>query len=1293
MSSLQTMTSAEVKQDNFDPTVFTKGSQPGSKARFAKGRFIVKYKNEGAHAVTECAHCILANKSEFQSSTADRSDTIDRLNRKYKIKGAKRLFMKEHEWSAAKSKKRWHKKMKSIKSKFARRSKRIPKGTEVKDLSNIYIIDVPEESDIGAITEEFNADPHVEYAEPDYTYSFNYVPNDPSYNSQWAHQNIESESAWDIEKGNSGVVIAIVDSGVDYNHVDLSTNIWVNPGEISGNGVDDDGNGYIDDVRGWDFYNADNSPMDDVSHGTHCAGIAAAKGNNSIGVTGIAPNTRIMALRIGGTSGPSTVAAVEAIEYAADNGADIISNSWGGPSYSSTLNDAVEYANSLGVLLLAAAGNEDTDVSHYPSGYSKVLSVGATDQNDARAWFSSYGADVDVAAPGVNILSTIPSNGYDYVSGTSMSTPLVAGLAGLILSEDLSLTNDDIKNVLINEVDEFGVDIPAPDQLLGKGRINAFKALQSVASTYQAVILSPTGDSISSTVDITGIADGDSYSVQIGEGSNPSNWDLVGSGVQDQNNYLTTLDTTLYRDGVHTIELIVNGSAGNVSDRVYIEVDNMYIVEPNSSGSYRHGDSISLSAIVKHVNGFYALEYAHNSAPDQWSSAGLQYSKTGDTVTGTWDTSVLTDVGNYTLRLRSTYAGKDSIDDQLISIDSYQNGWPKDVGNAVRNTSPVIADIDNDGDMEVIIFASDRVYVWNYDGSLYAGWPQYIPSTIESTVAVGNIDSDSEMEIIVSASSDMYIFNHDGTLVAGPIDAGATDTTAPIIYDMNGDNKILIGLKDDRGGLAMYNPDGTVYQGFNPNITGSVNTSPAYADIVPGIPGNEIVVHSFDSVNYTDYVYLLSSDGTTLWEKAIGGGRTVSPVLGDINGDGQIEIFVASGSYPYPVSVYAWDPAGNILSGNWPVNIDVPHANLALGDINNDSKMELLFTRSGSIHDRLYAVDSTGSIVWEAIVLYPSNYGGPSIGDIDGDGAPEVVIGDHEGKLHAFNHDSTVPGGWPRVTDSRIEIVPAIGDLDGDGDVEVVSVSYHGVVSVYDLNGAYDESTMQWPMYQHDPQHSGYYSSAKPVITISGITPVNVEVGTVYTDAGATANDYLDGGITASIVTGGLPIDTSALGSYMVTYDVTDSSGNAAIQVTRIVNVVDTTAPIITLSGSTPVDVEAGTIYTDAGATANDNLDGDITSSIVTGGLPIETNAPGSYTVSYDVTDSSGNVAIQVTRTVNVVDVSFYVNPIESYGGSQDASPTVTIEDGGATLRIVGNSWKSIDFPYTITSNTVLEFD
>jgi len=177
------------------------------------------------------------------------------------------------------------------------------------------------EGDVLNAVREFSENPNVEYAEPNYLYSLDYIPNDPSYNEQWAHQNMRSEQAWDIERGDPGVVIAIVDSGVDYNHEDLATNIWANPNEIL-NGEDDDNNGYIDDIRGWDFHNEDNDPMDDQRHGTHVAGIAAGVGNNGLGISGLCPRCSIMPLKASNAAGsfPQSASA-EAVVYAADNNA------------------------------------------------------------------------------------------------------------------------------------------------------------------------------------------------------------------------------------------------------------------------------------------------------------------------------------------------------------------------------------------------------------------------------------------------------------------------------------------------------------------------------------------------------------------------------------------------------------------------------------------------------------------------------------------------------------------------------------------------------------------------------------------------------------------------------------------------------------------------------------------------------------------------------------------------------------------------------------------------------------
>lgn len=318
------------------------------------------------------------------------------------------------------------------------------------------------------------------------------MPNDPFFSNLWGMHNtgqtggkadadIDAPSAWTLNTGSASTIIAVIDTGVDYNHPDLSANMWINTGEIAGNGIDDDRNGYIDDVRGWNFVSNNNNPMDDHSHGTHCAGTAAAVGNNGVGVAGVSWTAKIMPLKFLDSSGSgSTSAAVSAILYANRMGAHVLSNSWGGGGYLQSLKDAIDASPGV---VVCASGNSglNTDSSpQYPSAYTSttIIAVAATDHNDNLASFSNYGGtSVDVGAPGVNIYSTVLSGGYGTKSGTSMATPHVAGLAGLIKSVNPTLTNLQIKSAIMNTVD-------LKSSLSGKcvtgGRINADTAVRSV---------------------------------------------------------------------------------------------------------------------------------------------------------------------------------------------------------------------------------------------------------------------------------------------------------------------------------------------------------------------------------------------------------------------------------------------------------------------------------------------------------------------------------------------------------------------------------------------------------------------------------------------------------------------------------------------------------------------------------------------------------------------------------------------------------------------------------------------
>lgn len=341
---------------------------------------------------------------------------------------------------------------------------------------------------------QLQADPEIEWAEPHYfRYTQETEPNDPSYSSQWHLPTIGAPAAWDVTAGDPNVVIAVIDTGVDWDHPDLAANIWTNAGEIPNDGNDNDENGFIDDVRGWDFVSVgsaevysgedpgppDNDPMDFHGHGTHVAGIAGAVGNNGIGLAGVCWNAKVMAVRAGykDSSGRGVLQVADiadALVYAADNGAHVINMSFGSTSPSSTERIAIDYAANQGCALIAAAGNDETAWPSYPASFNNVVSVAATsDATDVKARFSNYGLAVDVAAPGESIYSTLFNDDYGDKSGTSMASPVVAGLAALVKSAHMGWSSQSIVDQIIATANDIDAANPFFAGKLGAGRVNA----------------------------------------------------------------------------------------------------------------------------------------------------------------------------------------------------------------------------------------------------------------------------------------------------------------------------------------------------------------------------------------------------------------------------------------------------------------------------------------------------------------------------------------------------------------------------------------------------------------------------------------------------------------------------------------------------------------------------------------------------------------------------------------------------------------------------------------------------
>ncbi|MDA0713432.1 MAG: S8 family serine peptidase [bacterium] len=322
-------------------------------------------------------------------------------------------------------------------------------------------------------------------------------PNDEKFPEQWSLAKVGALGAWGKTSGSHEVIVAVIDTGADVTHQDLAANIWVNTKEIPGNNIDDDGNGFIDDINGWDFHQNDNTPDDETSaanpgHGTHCSGIIGAVGNNQVGITGMSQTVSIMPIRFLGKDGSGDLfASTKAIDYAIANGAQIISASWGAPTtkeMAKPIIEAIERANHKGVLFIAAAGNDGADNDNRPSfpanaGSTNVINVAASGPTDNKPTWSNKGRmTVDLAAPGEDILSTLPQNTYGKLSGTSMATPLVAGLAALLKSQDPSLTPEQIKAILQSSGTQIELETAC------KCRIDANKATSVVAEKQLTII-------------------------------------------------------------------------------------------------------------------------------------------------------------------------------------------------------------------------------------------------------------------------------------------------------------------------------------------------------------------------------------------------------------------------------------------------------------------------------------------------------------------------------------------------------------------------------------------------------------------------------------------------------------------------------------------------------------------------------------------------------------------------------------------------------------------------------------
>jgi hypothetical protein len=944
----------------------------------------------------------------------------------------------------------------ATRQKFGHRASRLHAAFQPPEISRTYVIDLDPAAlpRINDVLRELRADANVEFAEEDHVVSTNLIPNDPyfsstgtwgqAYDDLWGIKKIGSPAAWDTTTG-AGVIVAIVDTGIDFTHPDIAANIWTNTGEIPNNGIDDDGNGYIDDVHGWDFIGStyanpvqSNNPVDHFGHGTHVAGTIAAVGNNGIGVIGVAWNAQVMPIKalddtgqgIDSTLGP-------ALLYAANNGADVISNSWSGGGQSQTIADAVSYAYNLGAVIVAAAGNEASDArNYYPGNLSDAITVAATDPNDALAYFSNFGSKIDVAAPGVDVLSlraagtslgTPVDAYYTRASGTSMATPHVSGLAALILSQHPTYSNEDVRQVLRVSATDLGT--PGFDLTYGYGRINAANAV-TVPSVLEAKIISPIdGTPLTGAVTLNGYARGTNfanYTLAYGLGTAPTTWTVFANSTTPAGGgALGVFDPTLLANGLYTVRLTSYDTSNNafvdqieLLNNVISITSPLPSIVPSTAVVFKPGLVIPVTGSAQGASfQDFRLDWAEGINPSSgWNTAGITIAGGTSPVVngplGSWDTSSITQTDFYTIRLSVDNSGFTNVVTTLVYLDAtlLASGWPQPVSQTPYFSIGMVPAADSQGNLHLTSVAP------SYSGS-------NVPSQFWSFPATGGSPNTVDLsygEFLQPAAGSLYGTVADQVVVAD-------------------------GLN-----VNVFEPDNS----FTSYSTGLPITFQFAQIALQDINGNsqlETVALGDEFANNTAYLYAWQKDGTQLnanfpiaipdQNLNLTEARTGTRVLvGDLNGDGNRKIIVQAGPTPSSTSLLLFAHDGTPLT--WAAPVFTGYANqMLLADLDHNGKLETLvmvFTGSQEVLHVLQP-DGTERPGWPLVLNSGYPFSWAAVGDITRTGHEQIVVSNFN-NFYVLNADGTsFSSAWPLLSvTGALFGPPVLADVDGGGKPEIV---------------------------------------------------------------------------------------------------------------------------------------------------------------------------------------------------------------------------------------------------------------
>jgi len=989
---------------------------------------------------------------------------------------------------------------------------------------------------------------------------------------------IKAPQIWQKNIRGKGIRIAIIDSGIDYSHDDFG----------GGFGV-----GYKVEA-GYDFVNHDNDPMDDDGHGTHCAGIAAAKRDNGndiyepqLGeIWGVAPDAILYAYKVLDSEGSGYASdAISGIEEAVKAGVDVISISFGGPG---DPNDpacqAVDNAFDAGVVVVVAAGNYGSDEKTIasPGSARKAITVGASNDIDEIAWFSSRGPTTigtlkpDVVAPGVDICSSqwensqseyqCVDNDHISMSGTSMATPHVAGLAALLKEKNPDWLPEDIKYTIRTTSDDLGY--PVIDQ--GIGRIDGEAAI-TLSHPPPIACIQTCGEVSGLEIDINGSAMGPTfinYQLYFKSEDQGSDWTSIGSSLSEvENSLLASWDVSSLPDGVYIIKLEVKGNISINKDFVFLTLNNLWLDIQNYQ-ELQIGKTYNINgSVVKNNFTNYVLDYAkirYNDSNTNYkivSNYSIIKSDNKMVKNGILGNFSLNDFPKedayYILRLRifNTDTGVDKIE-KIIYVedpDGIQKGWPITLNSIGSMSSITVEDLDHDGLKESSfcnrppffnLGSGKDFYLWNSLGQTLPGWPLALnnPYYTYSTPAIADIDKNGGMEIVITSGERMFIFDYYGKTKA-IYDIQKYGKFNPTLADINNDGylEIIYGSFDPR--INVFDHTGNFFNGYPLILDESTSKWYTFNHAVGDINGD----NKLDIVCGTDpgklYAY-------TLIDRTLHNGYPVAlsnesvycltgPIIADVDDNGSKEIIYGIRSDDHKNFFYIRNSDGSVYPG-WPKQCGLIEGNEqtpAVGDIDGDRDLEIFFL---SLKGFMYAWHHNGSAVkgWPKEILdneFLFTYTQPLLADITGDDKVDVISMANSGErniIYAWNNDGTLIQGFPKqlIPNSGWDFfsTPAVADIDNDGDVELLAHSYRNdkidlinpeigkmVYKVWDLSAPYNLAKMEWPMYMHDARNTGCYTPPgttgdnPPLVTITN--PKSGMVNGIITISANASDDDFDG--------------------------------------------------------------------------------------------------------------------------------------------------------------------------------------